>query len=66
MTTAHQLIRDNMKKQLTQKPTYELLQLIALWAEQMRGRTWGTPTQLDADALDDIRDAAAVLQTRTR
>lgn len=66
MTTAHEITRDIMRKQLTQKPTHELLQLIALWAEQMRGHTWGTPTQLDADALDDIQDAAAVLQTRTR
>lgn len=53
------------KKQLTQKTTDELLALISFWALNMRGHTWGTPVKLDADTLDDIRTAAAVLQART-
>jgi hypothetical protein len=53
------------KKQLTQKTTDELLALISFRALNMRGHTWGTPVKLDADALDDIRTATAVLQART-
>lgn len=66
MNTAHDIVRNQMRTQLHRKTTGELLELIALWAHDMRGRTWGTPIQLDADTIEDIRDAAAELQNRTK
>lgn len=66
MTTAHKIIRQIMKKQLPQIATIDLIQLIALWAEQMRGPTWGTPIKLDPDIIEDIQDATAELLTRTK
>jgi hypothetical protein len=56
--------RQIMRRQINEQRTEDVLSSVMGWAEDMRGRTWGTPSVIDLATLDDIEDAVSVLRAR--